>query len=113
MPSNSAATHHIRSGDVPYESPVVRPASPTGSINTEYGPDETDPADRLLSDRELERKILANLRIDEQTDTEKVNEKGPLLLTFLVKSRGVQPGSQEERGWLPSVLIVLRLTPSH
>jgi hypothetical protein len=82
----------------------MRPASPTGSINTEYGPDETDPAELVLSDREFERKVLENLRINEQNDAEKENEHGPVLYTFKHMLRNVQPGSNEERGRFTSAL---------
>jgi len=98
MSPTAGTSRHVRMGDVPYENPVMRPPSPAGSINTEYGPDETDPVDLLLSDRDFERKVLDNLRIHEATDTEQRNERGPVLLTVLAKARGIQPGSNEERG---------------
>ncbi|KAI0028442.1 hypothetical protein K488DRAFT_31777, partial [Vararia minispora EC-137] len=101
-------TSRVRNGDVPYENPVMRPPSPAGSINTDYGPDEMDPTDLVPTDREFERKILENLRIDEQTDQEKNNEVGPMLLTFLARLRGVQPGSSEEKALYLSTMAALQ-----
>ncbi|KAI0061548.1 hypothetical protein BV25DRAFT_1786772, partial [Artomyces pyxidatus] len=43
------STHHVHPGDLPYSTPVLRSASPSGSLTTEYGPDATSPALAELS----------------------------------------------------------------
>jgi hypothetical protein len=96
MPQNSPS-HQTYTGDVPYESPVLRPPSPTGSIDTEYGQDETEEADRLLNDREFEAKIMETLKIDRLSETEKQNNDGPILYTFKHRNEDIQPGSHAER----------------
>ncbi|VDC07376.1 unnamed protein product [Peniophora sp. CBMAI 1063] len=79
-------------GDLPYARPaLMRPPSPAGSINTEYGPDETDPKELAMSDEEFERKILAELKIDQPADPEVQADMMPIRFPFF------QPGSHEER----------------
>ena len=80
-------------GNLPYARPaLMRPPSPAGSINTEYGPDETDTQDLAMSDEEFERKILAELKIDQPSDAEAQADVMPIRFPYF------QPGSHEERG---------------
>ena len=80
-------------GDLPYARPaLMRPPSPAGSINTEYGPDETDPHELAMTDDEFERKILAELRIDQPSEPEIEADVMPVRFPYF------QPGSHEERG---------------
>ncbi|KAI0032782.1 hypothetical protein K488DRAFT_38561, partial [Vararia minispora EC-137] len=78
-------------GDLAYARAVIRVPSPTESIDTQYGPDETDIDDRLLSDPQFEQKVLNGLRIHEPTDLEHWNDAMP------VRFPRVRPGSQEEQ----------------
>ncbi|KAA1475564.1 hypothetical protein DENSPDRAFT_805940 [Dentipellis sp. KUC8613] len=73
-------THFAHPGDLPYAPPVLRAASPSGSINTEYGPDETSLSDMELSPGEFEGKIEAALRLHEQRDQEVVAVAKPVLI---------------------------------
>ena len=81
------------SGDLPYARPtLIRPPSPAGSINTEYGPDETDTEELAMSDEAFERKILAELKIDQPTESETQADVPPLRFPYC------EPGSHDERG---------------
>ncbi|TFY83272.1 hypothetical protein EWM64_g741 [Hericium alpestre] len=80
MPQGVSQTHHVHPGDLPYSTPVLRSASPSGSINTEYGPDETSQADLELTPEEFAHKIEADLRIHEQREQEIRAESKPLLM---------------------------------
>jgi len=80
MPQGQSQTHHVHPGDLPYATPVLRSASPSGSINTEYGPDETSPSDHELAAEGFERKIEAQLRIHHQREEELRAEAQPLML---------------------------------
>jgi len=98
----TSTTHTVHAGDLPYARPVVRPPSPTGSINTEYGPDETDPIDLVLSDEEFERRVLAELRINEPTENENWSDSMPIRFPVF------QAGSHEERVVYQHTLFTLR-----
>ncbi|ETW77568.1 hypothetical protein HETIRDRAFT_242588, partial [Heterobasidion irregulare TC 32-1] len=72
--------HHVHPGDLPYATPVLRAASPSGSINTEYGPDETSQSDLDLSPEEFEEKVAMSLGLHEQREHEISAESKSLLL---------------------------------
>ncbi|TFY60464.1 hypothetical protein EVG20_g7403, partial [Dentipellis fragilis] len=79
-PQEMSQAHFAHPGDLPYAPPVLRAASPSGSINTEYGPDETSLSDMELSPGEFEGKIEAALRLHEQREQEVVAEAKPVLI---------------------------------
>ena len=78
--SQSSRIHHVHPGDLPYATPVLRAASPSGSINTEYGPDETSQSDLDLSPEEFEEKVAMSLGLHEQREHEISAESKSLLL---------------------------------
>ena len=65
-------THAVHSADAPYAPPVIRQNSPSNSIGTEYGPDETSESDRDLSAAEFAKKIeeQIGLRLERPDETE-------------------------------------------
>jgi hypothetical protein len=76
----SGPTHELQRGDVPYEAPFIRSASPNDSLTTAYGPDETNLSDVELSDDTFSKKVLAGLRIHEKREEEEYAETRPLLM---------------------------------
>jgi IS5 family transposase len=73
-------THELHRGDVPYEAPFVRSASPNDSLTTAYGADETNLSDVELSDDAFSKKVLAGLRIHEKREEEEYAETRPLVM---------------------------------
>ena len=65
-------THAVHSADAPYAPPVIRQASPSNSIGTDYGPDETSESDRDLNSTEFAKKVEDQLgiRLERQDETE-------------------------------------------
>lgn len=72
-------TQQIHAGDPAYASPVIRPPSPTSSVGTAYGPDDTSLSDSGLSQDVFEQKWIANLKLDEPKHDEVHNLKDPLI----------------------------------
>ncbi|CCM04936.1 uncharacterized protein FIBRA_07133 [Fibroporia radiculosa] len=73
------AHHHIHAGGPQYAPPVLRAASPTSSIGTEYGEDNTDLADRELNQQEFEQKCEVFLRLHEPRPEEELAREDPRL----------------------------------
>ncbi|KAH8992560.1 hypothetical protein EDB86DRAFT_2806150 [Lactarius hatsudake] len=73
-------THELHRGDVPYEAPFVRSASPNDSLTTAYGADETNLSDVELSEDLFSTKVLGELRIHEKREEEERAETRPLLM---------------------------------
>ncbi|OCH92653.1 hypothetical protein OBBRIDRAFT_714304, partial [Obba rivulosa] len=63
-----------------YAAPVLRPPSPTSSIGTEYGEDETSLEDRELSWQEFERKCEEKAGINKPRQDEELGNQEPLLI---------------------------------
>ena len=84
-------THTVHHGDLPYSNPVLRSASPSGSINTEYGPDETTVEEWALSDEEFHRRVEAQLRLNQPRDAEHAAEIRGLRIP------AYKPGTSEEK----------------
>lgn len=101
-------TQHVHPGDLPYATPVLRTASPSGSINTEYGPDETSISDQDLSPEEFDRKVQKQLGLHEQREQEFRAQASPLLWP---KPRGPQEEKCAYTFSFLRSLIVLLLTP--
>ena len=55
---------YVHSGDPGYAPPLLRAPSPTDSIGTDYGPDETTVEETRLSDREFAQKCQQRLRLN-------------------------------------------------
>ncbi|KAI0310137.1 hypothetical protein OF83DRAFT_912372 [Amylostereum chailletii] len=98
----SQPTHQVHHGDLPYSNPVLRSASPSGSINTEYGPDETSKSDSELSPDEFQRKIEQQLRIHYPREEEVSAEAKALRLPPM------KPGTIEEKMLLDQIMRSLR-----
>lgn len=77
MPQNSAT--YIHSGDSAYAPPVLRAPSPSSSIGTDYGPDETTPEEASMSNFALMHSINHRLRLNEPSAEELKAERDPLL----------------------------------
>ena len=73
-------THEVHRGDVPYQAPFTRTTSPSGSITTAYGADETSLSDAELSEDAFSKKVLASLRINEKREEEERAEARPLIM---------------------------------
>lgn len=73
-------THELHRGDVPYEAPFVRSASPNDSLTTTYGADETSLSDVELSEDLFSTKVLGELRLHEKREEEERAETRPLLM---------------------------------
>jgi len=73
-------THELHRGDIPYEAPFVRSASPNGSLTTAYGADETSLSDLELSEESFSTKVLDELRIHEKREEEERAETRPLIM---------------------------------
>jgi len=73
-------THELHRGDIPYEPPFVRSASPNDSLTTAYGADETSLSDLELSEDSFSNKVLGELRIYEKREEEEHAETRPLVM---------------------------------
>ena len=81
MPSGGNLTSHytVHTGDLPYSDPVLRTSSSSSSFSTEYGPDETSPSERFLTETEFARRVESTLRLHAAPNTELAAEQSPLL----------------------------------
>lgn len=79
MAQPSESTHHVHPGDLPYSIPVMRSASPNGSINTDYGPDQTSVSELMMNDHDFESMIHNMLGLDTQREQEYQAQMSPLL----------------------------------
>ncbi|THH30035.1 hypothetical protein EUX98_g4140 [Antrodiella citrinella] len=70
---------HIYTGDAVYAPPVLRAPSPSSSIGTDYGPDETPIAEQALSLEEFNVKMERQLRLDSPRPEETFADEEPLL----------------------------------
>jgi len=99
MSSAANPTHEVHRGDIPYQAPFARSASPNDSLTTTYEADDTNLSDAELSDDAFSIKVLNNLRIYEKRDEEERAEARPLIMPRL--RRGSTSGQTEpdEGGW--------------
>ena len=65
--------------DLPYDDPVLRPNSPSDSLSTEYGPDETTQAEKEHSTAEFTCRVENTHRFHVAREAELVAEQSPLL----------------------------------
>ncbi|KAH8104655.1 hypothetical protein BXZ70DRAFT_1062196 [Cristinia sonorae] len=71
--------HHIYAGDAVYAPPVLRAPSPSSSIGTDYGQDETSNLDRALTDEEFRAKVEKDLQLNQLCKAELDASNDPLL----------------------------------
>ncbi|EIW59136.1 uncharacterized protein TRAVEDRAFT_166382 [Trametes versicolor FP-101664 SS1] len=76
MPSQQFIVHPA---DLPYVPTIMRAPSPSSTIGTDYGPDETDLADSELSEREFVRKCEGMAGINRPRPEEDEANRDPLL----------------------------------
>lgn len=88
--------HHINLADPAYSPSLVRPASPSSSIGTDYGEDETTPEEHAKSPEEFARECEARIMLTVPRSEEEAANKDILLK---------RPKTQiEERGELGYLL---------
>ncbi|KAH9057505.1 hypothetical protein EDB87DRAFT_1565158 [Lactarius vividus] len=80
MSGGAHPIHELHRGDVPYEAPFVRSASPNDSLTTAYGADETSLSDVELSEDLFSTKVLGQLRIHEKREEEERAETRPVIM---------------------------------
>ena len=92
-------THEVHRGDIPYQPPFERSASPNDSLTTTYGPDETNQSDAELSEDAFSSKVLTGLRISERREEEERAESRPLIMPRVRRGTNSALNSQtEEKG---------------
>jgi hypothetical protein len=97
------ATHEVHRGDVPYQTPFTRSASPNDSLTTAYGADETSLSDAELSEDAFSNKVLAGLCIYEKREEEERAEARPLIMPRARRGATTTVGGQtEEKGGMIS-----------
>ncbi|TCD70169.1 hypothetical protein EIP91_004639 [Steccherinum ochraceum] len=70
---------HIFAGDAVYAPPVLRAPSPSSSIGTDYGPDETSIADLEMSPEDFKLMVEAELALNQPRPEETLACAEPLL----------------------------------
>ncbi|GJE97126.1 hypothetical protein PsYK624_133370 [Phanerochaete sordida] len=70
---------YVHSGDPGYAPPVLRAPSPTDSIGTDYGPDETTPDEESLTDAEFDLMCRQHLRLGDVRPDEMRANIDPIL----------------------------------
>lgn len=99
MSGTANPTHEVHRGDIPYQAPFTRSASPNDSLTTAYGADETSLSDAELSEDAFSDKVLASLHIYEKREEEERAEARPLIMPRV--RRGTTPTASaqtEEKG---------------
>ncbi len=76
MPSQQFIVHPA---DLPYVPTIMRAPSPSSTIGTDYGPDETDFADSELSERDFVRKCEEMVGINRPRPEEEEANRDPLV----------------------------------
>ncbi|KAF8490244.1 hypothetical protein F5888DRAFT_1574362, partial [Russula emetica] len=69
----------VHMSDLPYDEPVLRSNSPSDSLSTEDGPDETTLAEKELSTAEFTCRVESTHRYHVAHEAELVAEQSPLL----------------------------------
>jgi hypothetical protein len=99
MSGAANSTHEVHRGDIPYQPPFARSASPNDSLTTAYGADETNPSDTELSEDAFSNKVLAGLRIFEKREEEERAEARPLIMPRVRRgSTSTGSAQTEEKG---------------
>lgn len=98
-------THELHRGDIPYEAPFVRSASPNDSLTTAYGADETSLSDLELSEDSFSTKVLGELHIHEKREEEERAETRPLVMP---RPRRGAASNGDEKAMFDQVMRSLR-----
>lgn len=111
MSGTANPTHEVHRGDVPYQAPFTRSASPNDSLTTAYGADETNLSDTELSEDAFSNKVLAGLRIYEKREEEERAEARPLIMPRARRGATTSASAPtEEKGGMiddPAVMRVM------
>ncbi|KAI0286541.1 hypothetical protein BC826DRAFT_1047924 [Russula brevipes] len=109
MSGAANSTHEVHRGDIPYQAPFARSASPNDSLTTAYGADETNLSDVELSEDAFSNKVLAGLRIYEKREEEERAEARPLVMPRPRRGPTATVGAQtEEKVMFDQVMRSLR-----
>lgn len=102
MSGTANPTHEVHRGDIPYQPPFERSASPNDSLTTAYGPDETNQSDAELPEDAFSNKVLAGLRVSEKREEEERAETRPLIMPRARRgtTSAVNPQTEEKGGAL-------------
>ncbi|KAH9997419.1 hypothetical protein BJV74DRAFT_261172 [Russula compacta] len=102
-------THEVHRGDIPYQAPFARSASPNDSLTTAYGADETNLSDKDLSEDAFSDKVLADLHIYEKREEEERAEVRPLIMPRIRRGATNTANAQmEEKAMFDQVMRSLR-----
>lgn len=89
---------HIHTGDPPYAPPLLRAASPSSSIGTDYGPDATSPVEAQMSPDQFsiicEQRLFLKLPKMEEIEA----NKNPLLPRPKVEKQDMRKYEREMQG---------------
>jgi IS5 family transposase len=104
MSGTANPTHEVHRGDIPYQTPFTRSASPNDSLTTVYGADETNLSDAELSEEAFSNKVLAGLHIHEKREEEERAEARPLIMPRARRGATTNVSAQieEKGGAIPS-----------
>ena len=104
MSGTANPTHEVHRGDIPYQAPFTRSASPNDSLTTVYGADETNLSDAELSEEAFSNKVLAGLHIHEKRAEEERAEARPLIMPRARRgvTTNVSAQIEEKGGAIPS-----------
>ncbi|KAI0648156.1 hypothetical protein C8Q79DRAFT_953965 [Trametes meyenii] len=91
--------------DLPYEPTIMRAPSPSSTIGTDYGPDETDFADSELSERDFVRKCEEAIGLNRPRPEEEEANRDPLVYPRSLRYKLTQ---LEERQMFEHVMANLR-----
>jgi len=69
----------IHSADPPYAPPVLRAASPSSSIGTDYGDDQTSPEETQMNSDDFDKTCHERLKLDHPNHDEVMANHSPLL----------------------------------
>jgi hypothetical protein len=97
MSSAANQTHEVHRGDIPYQAPFARSASPNDSLTTAYEADDTNVSDAELSDDAFSNKVLDSLRIYKKREEEERAEVRPLIMPR--PRHGSGQTEPDEGGW--------------
>lgn len=73
------AVPFIHNTDTAYAPPLLRAASPTSSIGTDYGPDETSIDDARMTDAEFDAHCKLMLQLEQPRREEMMANQDPLV----------------------------------
>ena len=92
---------YVHSGDPGYAPPVLRAPSPTDSIGTDYGPDETSAEDVLCAEDDFAARVEEALGLRRSTHTwADAGPPKPVLLPKTKDPKEEQRESFRRRLWL-------------